>query len=428
MSTIRIDPCRRLRGEVSVSGDKSVSHRLAMLAAIAEGRTRIRNYSMSADCQSTLRCLKDLGVEVSLEAMNQVTLSGLGLGGLHPPAAKLDVGNSGSTLRMLSGLLAGHSFHSELMGDESIRRRPMKRIMDPLSQMGARFEARDGEFPPLKIAGTRLRGIRYSLPLPSAQVKTAILFAGLLAEGHTEVIESIPSRNHTEIALQEFGAEIKFNRHCISVQGGKTLRAGEFIVPGDPSSAAFLVAAALLVPDSEILVQSVGLNPTRIAFFNVLKSMGADIQYMNHRDINGEKTGDVRARSSRLGGGTITASMLPQLIDEIPMMAVLGAKSQTGLSVRGARELRVKESDRIGSIVKNLQALGASVQEFPDGFFVAGHQHLKGANLLSFGDHRIAMAFTIAALVAAGSSSLDNTDCVNISFPTFFEALNTLQT
>ena len=427
MDEIRIEPCHRLRGTITVPGDKSISHRLAMLAAIAEGETTIANFSTSADCQSTLNCLRSLKVRATFSHEGILTIHGRGLSGVQAPEGPLDAGNSGSTMRMLSGILAGQPFTSVLTGDESLCKRPMERIIEPLSRMGARFEARNERFPPLKVCGAPLHAISYPLPVPSAQVKTAILFAGLIAKGRTEVVETIPTRNHTEIALPQFGAEVELKFLSISVTGPKRLHGNNFIVPGDPSSAAFFVAAGLMASDSELTLKSVGLNPSRNQFFEFIKSMGGDIEFSSVRIQNGEPVGDVIVRSSDLTGGTVEPQHVPLLIDEIPILAVIGARSRQGLTVHGAQELRVKESDRIQALVHNLRALGVAVEEHQDGFEVRGRQKLKGAHLDSFGDHRIAMAFCIAALSADHPSVMHGARCVDISFPSFFHVLHTLR-
>ncbi len=427
MSDIRINPASHLRGKVGVPGDKSISHRLAMLASIADGESTLRNYSTSADCHSTLRCLQALGVPISCRNEIEVRIEGLGLKGLRPPDALLDAGNSGSTLRMLTGLLAGHSFTSTITGDASLQDRPMGRILQPLTQMGARFEARDQEFPPVTIHGNELVGIAYPLPVASAQVKTSVLFAGLLGKGRTEVTERIPTRNHTEIALRQFGSSVHFDGQAISVYGGTRLNARDFEIPGDLSSAAFFAAAATLVPGSEITLSRIGLNPTRTQFFNLLSSMGGDWESHSVIERQGEVRGDIFVRSSVLEGASIRAEDVAGLIDEIPILAVLGARSRSGLSVHGARELRIKESDRIHSIVENLRSMGAQIREFDDGFEVEGMQVLHGADLESFGDHRIAMAFSIAALLADSPSVIHDADCVGISFPDFYQVLQSIE-
>ncbi|MBZ5554279.1 MAG: 3-phosphoshikimate 1-carboxyvinyltransferase [Acidobacteriia bacterium] len=424
---IQISPCKKLRGSVSVPGDKSISHRLAMLASIAEGESTIANFSTSADCHSTLDCLRALGIDATVRDGTLLTIRGRGLTGFQVPAQPLNAGNSGSTLRMLAGILAGQPFSATLTGDASLCGRPVDRIMEPLSRMGARFEARDHKFPPLKVLGGPLRWISYSPTVSSAQVKTAILFAGLLAEGRTEVIERVPTRNHTEIALPQFGAAIEVSPLSVSVTGRKRLHGSKFIVPGDPSSAAFFVVAGLLVPDAELTLHAVGLNPTRIEFFEFVRAMGGRVQILNLREQNGEPVGDVQVRSSEIEGGFIAPHQVPLLIDEIPILAVAGARSRKGLAIRGAQELRVKESDRIAAVVKNLAAMGAEVKELDDGFEVKGNQLLKGSHLESFGDHRIAMAFSIAALLADSPSIIHGSDCVKISFPAFFSILHSLR-
>ncbi|MBZ5534381.1 MAG: 3-phosphoshikimate 1-carboxyvinyltransferase [Acidobacteriia bacterium] len=425
---IQISPCTKLRGSVSIPGDKSISHRLAMLASIAEGESTIANFSTSADCHSTLECLRALGIDPVVRDGTHLTILGRGLTGFRTPGQDLNAGNSGSTLRMLSGILAGQPFTSILSGDASLCRRPMDRVMEPLSRMGARFEAREHKYPPLTVSGTSLRWISYSPTVSSAQVKTAILFAGLLAEGVTEVIERVPTRNHTEIALPQFGAAIEVSPLSVSVTGRKQLHGSEFIVPGDPSSAAFFVVAGLLVPDAELTLHGVGLNPTRIEFFEFVRAMGGRVQFLNLREQNGEPVGDVVVRSSELEGGSIAPHQVPLLIDEIPILAVAGARSRKGLSIRGAQELRVKESDRIAAVVKNLAAMGAEVKELDDGFEVKGNQRLRGTDLESFGDHRIAMAFSVAALLADSPAVIHGADCVKISFPSFFSILHSLRT
>jgi 3-phosphoshikimate 1-carboxyvinyltransferase len=427
MSDVRVDPCHKLQGVLSLPGDKSISHRLAMLAALADGETQIENFSVSADCHSTLACLRGLGVSVMLRDNNHVLIQGQGLRGLNPPYQILDAGNSGSTIRMLSGLLAGHPFVSTVAGDSSLSKRPMGRIIEPLTRMGARIEAREQKYPPLVIHGDHLNGISYSLPVPSAQVKSAVLLAGLLAQGKTAVHEVIPTRNHTEIALQAFGVNVNVEIGTVSLEGGQSLKGGHFEVPGDPSSAAFWVAAALLVPESNLTIRSVGLNPTRTYFLEFLQSMGADISRQNVRERNGEKVGDVIVRRSQLEGGLVEASKVPALIDELPVLAVLGAISRRGLTVQGAQELRVKESDRIRSVVQNLRGLGAQVKEFEDGFEVQGNQSLKGGEIDSYDDHRIAMTFSVAALAAAGPVTIRGADCVRVSYPSFYQVLKELQ-
>jgi 3-phosphoshikimate 1-carboxyvinyltransferase len=430
----RIVPAKNISGGLRLPGDKSISHRYALLSAMAEGQTSIRNYSPGADCASTLTCLEQLGVVVSRRrngsgperersAAEELVIEGRGLGGFQPPRERLQAGNSGSTIRMLSGLLAGHLFRSVISGDESLERRPMKRIMEPLQQMGAQITARDGNYPPLQIAGMRLRGIHYRLPVASAQVKSCVLLAGLLAEGETAVTEPVQTRDHTEIALAEFGATMNRGRRTASVQGGHALKALKLAVPGDISSAAFFLCAALLFPSADLYLQDVGLNPTRTALLDFLSGMGAQVKMLNIGETTGELVGDIHVTGGPLRGGSIAAEMVAALIDEIPVLAVLGTQTEEGLTLRNAEELRLKESDRIATIAENLRRMGAEVEVRPDGFDIPGRQRLCGAELDSFGDHRIAMAFTVAALVAGGESLLHNCEAASVSFPEFFDEL-----
>jgi 3-phosphoshikimate 1-carboxyvinyltransferase len=394
-----------------------------MLAAVAEGGSRIRNYSSGADCASTLDCLRALGVAISREA-NEVAVQGAGLDGLKEPQAALDAGNSGSTIRMLTGILAAEPFPSSLGGDESLSRRPMDRIMRPLEAMGASIAARDGRFPPLEIRPARLKPIDYTLPVPSAQVKTCVLFAGLYADGVTTVREPVRTRDHSEIALREFGAEIDVRGREIRLRGRPCLRGRELEVPGDLSSAAFFLVAALLVPGSALRIENVGLNPTRSALLDFLVSMGADVRIDGLRLAAGEPVGDLEVRHSRTRGGVIEKEMTAALIDEIPVLAVLGAASEEGLTVRDAAELRVKETDRIATVAENLGRMGVRVEVLPDGLHVPGGQRFRPAQLDSFGDHRIAMAFAVAALAAPGECVIDGAEAAGVSFPDFFRILS----
>lgn len=421
-----IRPARRLYGALRLPGDKSISHRYAMLAAIAEGESRIENYSTGADCQSTLSCLQALGTPVR-RLENAVLIEGCGLEGWSAPGQTLDAGNSGSTIRMLAGLLAGQRFTSRISGDASLSRRPMDRIMKPLALMGAKIQAREGRYPPLKIEGADLRPIHYELPVPSAQVKTCVLFAGLYAEGITTVVEPVPTRDHTEIALREFGADIGRTGRSIQLRGRPALKAQTLSVPGDLSSAAFFLAAGLLVPESEILIQGVGLNPTRSALLDFLAAMGAGLRLDNVAQRHGELVGDILVRSAPLRGGVIAGPLTAALIDEIPVLAVLGAASQEGLRVQDAAELRVKESDRIATVAENLGRMGVQVEVFDDGFFVPGRQSFQPAELDSFGDHRIAMAFAVAALRAGSECLIRDARAACVSFPDFFQTLDRLR-
>lgn len=406
-------------------GDKSISHRYAIVAAVAEGTSRIENYATGADCRSTLECLRALGVEITAEG-STVQISGRGLDGLQAPSGDLDAGNSGSTMRMLAGILAGNPFTSRIKGDDSLSRRPMDRIIIPLRKMGASVEAREGRFPPIEIHGGRLRAIDYELPVPSAQVKSCVLFAGLYAEGITTVREPVVTRDHTEIALREFGASIDKSGGVIRLEGRPRLSARNLTAPSDLSSAAFFLVAALLIPDSELLLEGVGLNPTRAALLDFLVAMGADLRIQNLSSLNGELAGDIVVRHSPVRGGVIEKALSAALIDEIPILAVLGAASQEGLLVRDARELRLKETDRIATVAENLRRMGVAIEVREDGFQVPGRQKFHAATLDSYGDHRIAMAFAVAALAAGGESIIEGAEAASVSFPEFFDTLKRL--
>ena len=418
-----IRPVSGIAGTLSLPGDKSISHRYAMLAALARGRSALTNYSTGADCASTLDCLGSLGVRWVREA-NRVEIEGRGLQGLSAPRGPLDAGNSGSTIRMLSGILAGQQFESVIQGDESLSKRPMLRIMTPLRRMGAEAEARDGQFPPLVIRGRELQPLRYELPVASAQVKSCVLLAGLYARGVTEVVEPVETRDHTEIALRRFGADVRVDGSSRSVAGYPALAACALRVPSDLSSAVFFLAAALLLPDSDLLIEGVGLNPTRSAVLRVLRGMGAHIEIHPESDSGGEASGTLRVRGTgRLAGGVIAGATTAAVIDEIPMLAVLGATSQRGLRIRDAGELRVKETDRIATVAANLRRMGVGVTEHESGLDIPGGSQLRGAQLDSCGDHRIAMAFAVGALAADGDSILQGDTAAAVSFPEFFDVL-----
>lgn len=403
-------------------GDKSISHRYAMLAALAEGRSTFTNFAPGADCESTLTCLQALGCSVHRRPGGVVELQGTA-GVLRPPRHALDCGNSGSTMRMLAGILAAQPFASELAGDASLSRRPMQRIIEPLSRMGASIEGTAEARPPLRITGGRLRGIEYHLPVPSAQVKTCLLFAGLLAEGETAVEETVRTRDHGELALRAFGAEVSRTRGRVLLAAGQTLHAIEAFVPGDISSAAFFLCAAAILPGSNLVLDAVGLNPTRAALLDVLTGMGARISVVGLEEHHGELVGTVRIGAAPLRGGHIAGVQAAALIDELPVLAAIAPYTSGGIEVRDARELRVKESDRIALVARNLRAMGARVEEREDGLRVPGGQRLRGAEVDSGGDHRIAMAFAVAALGAAGETMIQDPGCVDISFPGFFAAL-----
>ncbi len=417
-----ISPATSISGEIALPGDKSISHRYALIASIAEGVTRIRNYSTGADCRSTLGCLRALGIEVAGDG-TELTIEGRGLAGLRATAADLDAGNSGSTIRMLSGILAAQPFRSRLFGDESLSRRPMGRVMDPLAKMGAHITAREGKFPPLEIDGAPLHPIEYRLPVPSAQVKTCVLFAGLFADGVTAVEEPVRSRDHSEIALREFGAELRVERGRIELTGRPRLEGRELTVPSDLSSAAFFIVAALLIPGSELTIRGVGLNPTRSALLDLLVGMGANLRIPQLESRNGELVGDIVVRHSALKGGTVEGALTAALIDEIPVLAVLGAATEEGLTVKDAAELRIKETDRIRTVVDNLRRMGVEAEELPDGLVVPGRQRFRAAEFDSHGDHRIAMAFAVAALAGDGRSVIHGAEAASVSFPEFWDTL-----
>jgi 3-phosphoshikimate 1-carboxyvinyltransferase len=423
-STVVVRPARNIAGALRLPGDKSISHRYAMLAAIAEGTTRLENFSTGADCANTLGCLAALGVELERKG-NAVLIHGRGPK-LQPPKNPLDCGNSGSTMRMLSGILAGQEFTSELMGDESLSRRPMARIIAPLRSMGAKIAASDGDRPSLRITGTHLNAIDYKMPVASAQVKSALLFAGLLAEGETRVEELVRTRDHGELALRAFGAEVTQHGNQARITGGQKLHAIEAEIPGDLSTAAFFLCAAALFPGSRLLISHLLMNPTRARLLDMLILMGVGISVAELEDQHGELVGTVEVDGRDLRGARIAGADTAALIDEIPVLAVVAPYTMNGIEVRDARELRVKESDRIASIVTNLRAMGAEVEEHDDGLKVPGGQRLHGAEIDSFGDHRIAMAFAVAALRAEGDTIIHRADAAVISCPGFFGALEGL--
>ncbi len=406
-------------------GDKSISHRYALLAALARGTSRIEHFSAAADCQSTLDCLRKLGVKIERTA-SAVRITGAGLNGLQHSRRKLDAGNSGTTMRLLAGILAGQPFDSTLTGDRSLQRRPMRRVIEPLTQMGAEIHAGHEGVAPLKIHGRKLAGIDYTLPVPSAQVKSAILMAGLFAEGVTEVTEIVPTRDHTELALEEFGVHVGRFERTLRVTGGVELRPRDLTVPGDLSSGVFFLAAALILPESSLVLHDVGLNPTRTAVLDLLAGWGVPISLLSVREAGGELVGDVAVRHAPVEGGEIAGDEVAQLIDELPMLAALGPFTEKGIEIRDAKELRVKESDRIAVVAENLRRMGANVEERPDGLRVGGRSagRLHGAEIETHGDHRIAMAFAVAALGAEGPSTIRHAECTDVSFPGFFESLD----
>jgi 3-phosphoshikimate 1-carboxyvinyltransferase len=426
ISAATITPVRRLAGRLHVPGDKSISHRYALLAALAEGSTDIANYAPGADCQSTLACLRQLGVAIEHRPDDLVILLGRGLHGLCSPEARLDAGNSGTTMRLLSGVLAAQRFSSTIIGDASLSRRPMRRVMEPLEQMGARFDSQDGR-PPLTVHGAPLHAIAYRPTVPSAQVKSAILFAGLHAEGRTSVTESAQTRDHTEQAFRAFGVDAHVDGLTISVDGGQRLAAQSLVVPGDFSSAAFWMAAAAALPGSRIEIVDVGLNPTRTALIGVLRRFGARVTVQASAIRSGEPRGTIVVEGDRAEAIEIAPEEVPGLIDELPAIAALAAHGGE-VRVRGAAELRVKESDRIAALVAGFRNLGIAADEQPDGFTVHGRRTGTPAGGVADarGDHRMAMAFAIAALGAARPSLVEGADVVGISYPGFFETLERL--
>jgi len=429
-SAATIAPARRLRGRVRVPGDKSISHRYAILAALAAGPSELANYSTGADCASTLACLKALGVEIGTSAAGAVTVMGRGLGGLRSASGPLDTGNSGTTIRLMAGVLAGHAFPSTMVGDESLSRRPMRRVIEPLSLMGARIDATN-DFPPLHVYGTRgtpLRAIAYSTPVPSAQIKSAVLLAGLHAEGTTSVTEPAATRDHTERALVTFGGRVSVDGLRVKIEPGQHLSGQALVVPGDISSAAFWLVAAAAFPGSRVEVEDVGLNPTRTALLDVLRRFGADVAVtVTSADKDGrEPRGTIVVAHASTSRIEIAPAEVPLLIDELPALAALAVHGGE-VSVSGARELRVKESDRIAALVAGFRALGIDADERPDGFVVAGSSTPpRGGVADAQGDHRMAMTFAIAALAAEGPSTITGADSVAISYPGFFDTLNQL--
>jgi len=425
-SQVIVRPARNLRGSVTLPGDKSISHRYAMLAAIADGPSRLENYSTGADCASTLGCLRSLGVkwERNDGAHNAIAVQGSGLS-LTAPSHPLDCGNSGSTIRMLSGILSGQKFVSEMTGDESLSRRPMQRVIAPLTAMGAQITSDNGR-PPLCITGTELTAIDYAMPVASAQVKTCLLFAGLFADGETRIVEPLRTRDHGEVALTSFGAHLDRQGNEVRIRGGQRLRGIEARVPGDLSSAAFFLCAAALFPHSQLTVPSLLMNPTRARLLDVLIQIGVRISVTQLEEVHGELVGTLQVEGGKLKGAVIEGADSAALIDEIPVLAAIAPYTEQGIEVRDANELRVKESDRIAAIAVNLRALGALVEEREDGLKIPGGQILHGAELQSFGDHRIAMAFSIAALRARGDTLIRGSECAAISYPAFFDTLQSL--
>ncbi|MFH1617780.1 MAG: 3-phosphoshikimate 1-carboxyvinyltransferase [Candidatus Margulisiibacteriota bacterium] len=422
MADITVKKAKKIKGEMNIPGDKSISHRAVMLGALADGETTVNNFLNSADCLATAECLREMGIESTVNSQ-QLTVKGKGLRGLQKPGKELFVGNSGTTIRILSGILAGQNFPSKITGDASIQKRPMKRIVEPLTRMGAKIK---GEFAPLEIQGGKLRAIEYKLPMASAQVKSCILLAGLFADGETTVIEPVKSRDHTERMLGYLGVDIKVFRNEITIRGnGRGFDAREINVPGDISSAAFFMAAGILVPDSDLLLRNVGTNPTRTGILEVFHRMGADLEVKDEEIMSGEPRGSMRTRHvTSIHGLQIGGELIPRLIDEIPIIAVVATQAEGDTVIKDAKELRVKESDRIATISAELRKMGVNIEEKEDGMVIHGPTPLKGCNVESHGDHRVAMSLAIAGFIAEGETRISNTDCIETSFPGFEKLLN----
>lgn len=412
------------RGEILVPQDKSICHRAAFIGALASGSTEIANFLDADDCLATLRCLQKLGVEVAREKDHRTTIKGKNLFGFREPRTILDTQNSGTTARFLLGLLSGQNFFSVVTGDSSLRRRPMKRVVEPLRQMGALIDGRDrGNHLPLAVRGQRLNGMKHRLSVPSAQLKSALILASLLSEGESEIEEPIPSRDHTERMLDYLGAAIKKENNLIKIHGRRTFEGQKIIIPGDFSSASFFITAATLIENSNVVLPDVGINPTRTGFMNILLKMGGRINIHDEKTVCNEPVGTLVVSSSSLKGKEIQSDEIPTLIDEIPLIALLAAQAKGKTIIRGASELRVKESDRIAALACNFKKMGLEIEEMEDGFRIEGPQTLRGASLQSFGDHRMAMAMAVAGLIAEGETEIEDFACHNISFPNFYSLL-----
>ncbi len=421
-----LQQAKKLNGEITIPGDKSISHRAVMFGSLAKGTTRVTHFLHGADCLSTISCFRKLGIEVE-NTPDEILIHGKGLHGLSAPSDILDAGNSGTTTRLISGILSAQNFNVTLTGDASICKRPMKRIITPLSMMGAKITSKNGnDCAPLLIEGAKLSGIHYNSPIASAQVKSSVLLAGLYADGKTSVTEPFISRNHTELMLRAFGATVTSEDTTATVFPEPDLHAIEINVPGDISSAAYFIAAGLIVPNSEILIKNVGINPTRDGILKVALEMGGDITILNERTDGGEPTADLLVKSSTLHGITIEGGIIPTLIDEIPVIAVMAAAAEGVTTIKDAAELKVKESDRIAIVTENLSEMGCDITPTDDGMIIRGGKPLHGGTLNSYLDHRIAMSFAIAALIAEGETHMKDAECVDISYPTFYHDLNSL--
>ncbi len=417
-----------LRGEIVPPPDKSISHRAVMFASIAEGKSIVRNFLRAADPLSTVQAMKMLGTDVEEEGARDLIIKGKGLYGLREPFDVIDCGNSGTTIRLLSGILSGNLFLSVLTGDDYLKQRPMARIVTPLKQMGAHILGRaDDRYPPLAVRGARLSSMQYAMPVASAQLKSCLMLAGLYSDGITSLTEPYKSRDHTERMLGAMGALVSVHGLTVTIKGGSPLKPSDITVPADFSSAAFFIAGALVVPRSEITIQGVGINPTRTGLLHVLEEMGAAVDLVNIRDVSGEPVADIHCKTaSNLKAVRVGKETIPSIIDEFPILCVLATQAEGVTEIRGAGELRVKESDRITAMASELKKFGVELEEYPDGISIKGNSMVRGAQVESYGDHRIAMSLSIAALVAQGTTRINDTSCVDISFPGFFEMLESL--
>lgn len=414
-----------LKGTIKIPGDKSISHRAVMFGSLAKGDTEITGFLRGDDCMSTISCFKKLGIDIDVTD-DKVIVHGKGLKGLSAPKETLDVGNSGTTIRLISGILSAQNFDSVLNGDASIQKRPMKRVINPLSLMGASIESTNDGYAPLTIHGSKLKAIEYTMPVASAQVKSAILLASLFAEGTTVINEPVASRDHTEIMLNYFGADIKNNNSVITSSPVEELYGRNLEVPGDISSAAFFMVAGLVVPDSHIIIENVGINPTRTGIIDALQAMGGHVKVLNERKSGGELVGDIEVKTSHLKATTLEGSIIPRMIDEIPVFAVAALCAEGTTYVKDASELKVKESNRIATMSTELGKMGVTITETDDGMIIEGNQKLKGSTVYSHLDHRVAMSCAIAALIAEGNTTITDADCVGISFPDFYDILENL--
>lgn len=421
-----ITKAKTLKGEITVPGDKSISHRGVMFGAISEGITELTGFLDGADCRSTISCFRAMGIDISQDK-DHVVIHGNGLHGLCSPSNMLDVGNSGTTTRLISGILAGQPFVSSLNGDESIQKRPMGRIITPLTQMGAYIKSlKDNGCAPLEIGGKPLHAIHYDSPVASAQVKSCVLLAGLYADGITSVTEPVVSRNHTELMLSGFGADVKSEGLTASIVGNPKLTGQKIAVPGDISSAAYFIAAGLICENADLLIKNVNTNPTRAGIIQVAKAMGGKIELLNERIVSGEPVADIHVSSSSLHGCEISGEIIPTLIDELPVIAVMAAAASGTTTIKDAAELKVKESDRIATVTENLKAMGCDITATDDGMIINGGNALYGTTIKTYKDHRIAMSFAIAGLIADGDTTFDDEKCPVISYPNFFETIKTL--